>query len=322
MTDGRLKLLQRVPRGSGDSLEPHVVYSRRWIAAGAVGALAGVAGVAANVPPRRHLLGRVVLAGLVTLGAGMVAGAALGIWQLRAEQHSFGSEDWPRNLSGLRIAHLSDLHLGPIYSRSVLRRALQKAASFQPHLICLTGDFVHTLTSLPILRAMLKDLSAPLGVYACLGNHDYWDDPAAIALALDELGVTVLVNEHRTIEYQGARFALAGVADPWQSNADLDTALEGAPADLPVVLLAHGPDFIRAAAKRQVVLQLSGHSHAGHINLPWLGPIVLPRWGIEYPHGPYQVGKSWLYVSRGIGGLPLRLGASPEVGLLTLCSLA
>jgi predicted MPP superfamily phosphohydrolase len=202
----------------------------------------------------------------------------------------------------------------------VLRRALETAAGFRPDLICLTGDFVDTLADLPFLRAMLADIAAPLGVFACLGNHDYWDDPAAIALALDGLGITVLVNEHRVLEHQGSRFVLAGVADPWQANADLDAALQAAPADLPVLLLAHGPDYILTAATRSVVLQLSGHAHAGHINLPGLGPLVLPRWGLLYPHGLFQVGKSWLYVSRGIGGLPLRLGATPEVGLLTVLS--
>ncbi len=319
MTDVRLRALQRVPRGSGSPTDPHhVVYSRRWMAAGVVSTVAGVGGLVASLPPYRHWLGRRVVAGLATLGATLALGAALGIWRLQVERHTLVAGGWPQNLAGLRIAHLSDFHLGPPHSRAVLRRALQAVADFQPDLICLTGDFVDTLANLPLLRAMLKDIAAPLGVFACLGNHDYWDDPAAIALALAELGIAVLVNEHRVVERQGARLVVAGVADPWQANADLDATLLEAPADLPVLLLAHCPDYILTAAKRGVALQLSGHAHAGHINLPLLGPLVLPRWGLLYPHGRFQIAQSCLYVSRGIGGLPVRLGATPEVGLLTV----
>ncbi len=321
MTNERLKLLRPVLRDSRGSMDPHhVVYSRRWVVAGGVSTIAGVAGVVAGLPPRRHWLGRGVVAGFAALGATMALGSALGIWRLQVERHTLVADRWPAQLNGLRIAHLSDFHLGPVYSRSVLRRALRIVSDFQPDLICLTGDFVDTLDDLPLLRTMLKDLAAPLGVYACLGNHDYWDDPAAIALALDALGISVLVNEYRVIEQDGRRLVVAGVADPWQADADLDLALLGVPAELPVLLLAHGPDFILTAARRGVALQLSGHAHAGHINLPLLGPLVLPRWGIEYPHGLFQVDQSCLYVSRGLGGLPVRLGATPEVGLLTVIS--
>lgn len=317
MTEERLRLLQPIPRGSGNPLDPHhLVYSRRWMAAGATMFATALVALAASVPPRQHPAGRAFVSGLALLGSGMLLGAGIGSWRLQVEPHTLALAGWPRAFAGLRIGHLSDIHLGPGYSRYVLRRALAALQRFQPDIILLTGDFARKLADLPTLRTMLCGINAPLGVFACLGNHDYWEDPVAVALTLHELGITVLVNEHRVIEHHGEWLVVAGVADPWQSNADLEQALAGAPV-APVVLLAHGPDFITTAAKRGVALQLSGHAHAGHINLPWLGPLVLPRWGVAYPNGRYQVGASTLYVSRGIGGLPLRLGATPEVGLLT-----
>jgi predicted MPP superfamily phosphohydrolase len=311
--------LQPVPRGARTPLDPHhLVYSRRWLAGAAGLGLASAVALVASLRAGQQHWRRRWLGGLAGAGLIMGLGGLAGIWRLLVEEHSLELPGWPAALDGLRVAQLSDLHLGPIYSRYVLQRALAEVAEFQPDLIVLTGDFADTPADVPRLSAMLAGLDAPLGVYACLGNHDYWDDPAGVAGALHGLGFTVLVNHHRVLTWRGEPFVLAGVADPWQADADLAAALDGAPADLPVLLLAHGPDFIVTAADHPVALQLSGHAHAGHINLPGLGPLVLPRWGVRYPNGVFRVGRSVAYVSRGLGGLPFRLGAAPEVGLLTL----
>ena len=314
----RFDQLQPVLRG-GNPLEPsHLVYSRRWLTAGGVMVAAGMLTLAVSEAAHRDRVARTILAGLAGVGIPMLIAGLAGIWRLRVERHTLKLRHWPAALAGLRVAHLSDLHLGPAYSRSVLRRALAAVRVFQPDIVLLTGDFVHTTAHLPMLRAMLHGLAAPLGVFACLGNHDYWDDPAAVARMMTECGVDVLINEHRVVCWRGGSLVVAGVADPWQADADLPCAIAGAPADVPVLLLAHGPDFITTAAQHTVALQLSGHAHAGHINLPLLGALVLPQWGVKYPHGSFTVGESGLYVSRGLGGLPFRLGATPEVALLTL----
>ena len=314
----RFDQLQPVPRG-GNPLEPsHLVYSRRWLVAGGMILGAGIGALGASPSSLRRRVVRTILAGLAGMGIPMLIAGLAGIWRLRVERHTLKLRRWPVALDGLRVAHLSDLHLGPPYSRSVLRRALAAVRVFQPDIVLLSGDFVHTTAHLPMLREMLHGVAAPLGVFACLGNHDYWDDPAAVARMLTECGVDVLINEHRVVCWRGESLVVAGVADPWQADADLPRALAGAPADLPVLLLAHGPDFISTAARHKVALQLSGHAHAGHINLPLLGALVLPRWGVNYPHGSFTVEESGLYVSRGLGGLPFRLGATPEVALLTL----
>ncbi|HEY1013039.1 MAG TPA: metallophosphoesterase, partial [Herpetosiphonaceae bacterium] len=239
-----------------------------------------------------------------------------GTVDLRIERHSIPVAGLPAGLDGLRIGQLSDMHFGPWYSRRCLAAALAALRREQPDLIALTGDFIDRVGALPELGRLLAGLSAPLGVWACLGNHDYWSDPGAVARALDELGVRVLVNGHGAVRRGGAALTVAGVADPWFGAPDLAAALAGAP-DAPVVLLAHAPDYADKTGRR-IALQLSGHAHAGHVNLPLLGPLVVPLMGERYRNGLYRAGAGWLYVSRGLGGLPIRLGAPPEAAILTL----
>lgn len=318
MNDHPYTFLQAVPRGSKVEKHHHVVYSQRWRYLLAGLGMAGMASLGASIYLRRWRWAQRLVASMIGVGVAGGVQALSGIWRLQIERHTLQLPLWNPQLNGLRVAQLSDLHLRKTYAEFVLRRALHAVHDFQPDIIFLTGDYLYHADDLPLLREMLQGIRAPLGVFAILGNHDYWDNPAEIAGVLHELGISVLINEHRVVTWRDADFIVAGVADPWQADADLDRALSDAPRDLPIILLAHGPDFITTAQAHGVALQLSGHAHAGHINLPWFGPYVLPRWGMEYPHGQFVVGDSYLYVSRGMGGLPIRFGALPEVGLLTL----
>ncbi len=306
------------PRARGTSSRfstAHLSYSWRWIAAAATG-VAGLAGLMLPERSRRWGLG---LAG----GASALVGAGA-LWGWRSIKRLHHTEqtlflgELPAPFDGLRIAQLSDFHFGPHYARSVAQQALDAVQALQADIIVLTGDFVDTIDDLEPLCTTLAGIQAPLGVYACLGNHDYWNDPALIAQSLDALGIHVLINEHRLLERDTACLALAGVTDPWFGEPDLQQALAGVPSDTPVLLLAHCPDFFDHAAAAGVMLQLSGHTHAGHIDLPLLGPLVLPRLGRRYYRGRYKQRDSALYVNRGLAGLPIRLGTVPEVTLLTL----
>ena len=318
MIDDPFADLVAVPRGSKDIPHvSHLVYSRRWQYLGGVLGMLGMSSATAllaSQPPRwaKPMLGSLLAAGVTATSLGIG-----NIWRLAVERHILRLPCWPSALNGFKIAHLSDLHLGPNYSQRVLRQALNTIKAWQPEIILLTGDFVNRPSDVGTLEQMLTGIAAPLGVYACLGNHDYWDDPQLSARTLKKVGVEVLINQHRVVQWREQAIVIAGVADPWQADADLAQALHNAPA-APVVLLAHGPDFADIAAEQQVALQLSGHAHAGHINAPWLGPLVVPRWGEKYPHGQFRIGQCGLYVSRGLAGLPIRFGATPEVGLLTL----
>ncbi len=318
MIDDRFADLVAVPRGSKDIANvSHVVYSRRWQYFGGVLGMLGLGSASAllaSQPPRwaKPMLGGLIAAGVTAAGFGVG-----NIWRLAVERHTLHLPEWPSTLNGFKIAQLSDLHLGPNYSQRVLHQALASIKQWQPDIILLTGDFVNRPSDVGTLEQMLTGIQAPLGVYACLGNHDYWDDPQLIARTLSKVGIDVLLNQHRVVHWREQAIVIAGVTDPWQADADLEQALQNAPV-APIVLLAHGPDFADIAAQHKVALQLSGHAHAGHINAPWLGPLVVPRWGEKYPHGQYTIDQCGLYVSRGLAGLPIRFGATPEVGLLTL----
>jgi predicted MPP superfamily phosphohydrolase len=224
----------------------------------------------------------------------------------------------PLPLDGLRIVHLSDFHLGMPLSAAAVRRALEMTKALKPDLIVLTGDFISYRHHLPLLRATLVGLDAPLGMFAVLGNHDHKTEPAAIARDLELLGITVLDNEHRVVQYKDAQVVIAGVDDMWHGHPDLCAALADVPKDLPVLLLAHSPDYADIAAQANVAVHFAGHTHAGHIRLPVLGSLFLPRHGVRYSHGVHRVKNMWLVISNGLGGLPLRIGARAEALLVTL----
>ncbi len=194
--------------------------------------------------------------------------------------------------------------------------------ALHPELILLTGDFVTRVGSseAKVLEKELARLSAPLGVYAILGNHDWWSDPAAVAGSLYRAHVTLLNNSNTRLQRAGASLYLAGLEDIYFSP-DLSQTLSGVPVDGPVLLMAHEPVLADMAVKdKRIFLQVSGHTHGGQVRLLGAHPIALPRYGGKYDAGLFQVGSLQLYVNRGIGVTlpPLRLGCRPEITLYTL----
>jgi len=293
--------------------QPGAVYGRGWLGAGALGAALGLLAL------RRYRW-----AGLLGLGAAGVLGALYTTLveprRPRLERITLHLPGLPPALDGLRIGQISDTHLGmPVAERNAAW-AVEQMRREQPDLLALTGDFVTLHTALPQVGPLLAGLGAPLGVYAVPGNHDYWEGLDDLREQLASVGIPLLLNEHRRLEWNGAELWLAGVDDIWEGQGDLGAALRGVPAGAFTLLLCHAPDAADEAARRGVALQLSGHTHGGQIWLPLLGPIALPIYGLNYAIGRYQVGPTTLYVSRGLGGMPLRLACPPEATVLTLRS--
>lgn len=224
----------------------------------------------------------------------------------------------PPELAGLRIGHLSDMHLGVGYGLPNSRWAVQQMVQAQPDLLVLTGDFVTKASSIADLPDLLRPLHAPLGVYAITGNHDHWEGVDAVLAALESVGIVPLHNENRHLTWRGGSFWLAGIDDIWYGAPDLSATLQGIPEEALTLLLAHEPDLADVAAERHVDVQLSGHTHGGQITLPLLGAFCLPRLGLRYARGSFQIGPMHLYVSRGLGGLPVRFHCPPEATLITL----
>lgn len=219
--------------------------------------------------------------------------------------------------NSLRIAFLSDLHRGPDVEQEHIARAVALARETAPDLVLLGGDFVAGSADYADSCAQeLARLRAPLGIYACLGNHDYWTDAERVTAALQRAGVRVLCNEG--IEITEGLW-VAAVDDVWEGQPSLESALNGMPAGATAILLAHEPDYAdTVAADGRVALMLAGHTHGGQVWLPLIGPPILPYLGQRYPAGLYQVGEMALYVTRGVGLIAprVRFNCRPEVTLI------
>jgi uncharacterized protein len=236
----------------------------------------------------------------------------------------------PQSWDGLRIAQLSDLHYDPHFSAVPITKAVDLVNGLQPDLIVVTGDFITSPFSagrssktqaakmIEPCAQLLTQMRAPLGIHACMGNHDVATDEAHITAVLQSHGISVLRNRSIPLERNGARLWLAGLDDVLEGKYDLNMALKGIPKPEPVVLMVHEPDY--AHYVKNVDLQLSGHSHGGQIRFPLLGAPVLPVMGRAYPQGLRRIGPLTLYTNVGIGTIwvPMRLNCPPEVTLITL----
>jgi hypothetical protein len=201
--------------------------------------------------------------------------------------------------------------------------------SLNPDMIVFTGDFVTVpiagdekkaaFEAEPCAR-LLRQMSAPHGLWAVMGNHDEGSDVEHVTRALQAENIGVLANQSEAIERDGARIWLAGVNDVLSQTADLSKTLHRVPADEAVILLAHEPDFADEASRFPIDLQLSGHSHGGQIRIPFLPPLYLPALAEKYFMGRYQVGPLQLYTNVGLGTMriPMRLNCPPEITFLTL----
>jgi predicted MPP superfamily phosphohydrolase len=224
---------------------------------------------------------------------------------------------------GLRVAQLSDLHVGSLTPFERIRAAIDEANRFQPDLVALTGDYLTREPGGPTrLREHLGGLQAP--TVATLGNHDHWVDPQGAVDALHALGYAVLRNENTTLSLRGAPFTVVGIDDLRTRSADPPLAMKGAAAGSRLYL-AHVPATAELLAVwGKPMLVLTGHTHGGQVNLPVLMPAI--RWLAREPYldGLYDVERVQLYVNRGVGnvGIALRVNAPPEVSLLTLRSAA
>ncbi|TDL10176.1 metallophosphoesterase [Mycolicibacterium obuense] len=227
-----------------------------------------------------------------------------------------------REFDGFRIAVVSDIHLGPLLGRRHTERIVRMINETEPDLVAVVGDLVDgTVAQLGPAAAPLADLVSRDGTFFVTGNHEYFvDDTAAWLTELDQLGVQVLRNENTRIRRGAAAFDLAGVNDLAGRSAeeppDFDAALRGTDAGTPTILLAHQPVQVAEAARRNVDLQLSGHTHGGQM-WPFHYAVELAQPSLA---GLSTVDGTQLYVSRGAGfwGPPVRVGAPPDITVLTL----
>lgn len=237
----------------------------------------------------------------------------------------------PTVFSGIRVAQISDIHMGGWMNADRLQDIASCVVALTPDLLLITGDFLIGRGFREIskqwindLRKVLSPLAALIPSFGVLGNHDYWTNPHAIREMLSQSGITDLTNTVFTLSREGENLHLCGVDDVRAGNVRLDLVLAQLKDDSPAILLAHEPDFADiSAATGKFDLQVSGHTHGGQIVIPYLGTPILPRLGRKYPSGLYRVGKMFQYTNRGLGvnRFALRWNCPPEVTVFTLQSV-
>jgi hypothetical protein len=230
---------------------------------------------------------------------------------------------WPAALDGFRIVQLSDLHVGPLLDRRLVADVVARTNALAPDLVAITGDLVDgSVDRLGAEVAPLGALRARAGVFFVTGNHDYYSGADAWVARVRDLGIRPLRNERVTVGDGDAVFDLAGVEDHHAHlvsrtrREDLPRALAGRAPARPVVLLAHDPATFAAAARADVDLQLSGHTHGGQLwPFRWLVRLSTP-----WVEGLHRRDRSQLWVSRGTGfwGPAMRVRAPAEITELVL----
>lgn len=282
-----------------------------------------------GIPPAR----RVRRFGKILVAAGVVFGV-LGTWAFWLEPSSlelreYGLEipNWPRSLAGLRIAALADIHAGsPFNGLDKLERIVALTNQSKPDLIVLLGDYViHGVRGGAFvppdeLASVLAKMQAPLGVWAVLGNHDWWLDAERVQSALEHHGIRVLEDSSAPIRRGSGEFWLTGIGDFWEGRADIPDALQDVPEDSPIVAITHNPDVFPDVPHR-VNLLIAGHTHGGQVRIPFFGPVIVPSsYGRRYAAGHVVEDGRHLFVSSGLGTsiLAVRFLVPPEISLLVI----
>ncbi|MCD1257512.1 metallophosphoesterase [Paenibacillus athensensis] len=279
---------------------------------------------------RRSFLKRAALWGGSFLASGGAAGSYAAYveprWIETIEQR-VQLRGLPQAFAGKRIVHISDIHLGFHMTLRELQAIAGRVQRLQPDMLVFTGDLFDSWISEDpqATAADLAALEAPLGKWAVLGNHDTYAGLEDTKRILQAGGFTVLDNAHALVRLGADTLVVAGVADMWTGYPDLQRALDGADPQLCTLLLSHCANFAdEAAARPEIALQLSGHSHGGQIRLPLLGAVETPPYGDKYVSGLHTAANSQLlvYTTRGLGMtlLPFRFLCRPEITVLTLDS--
>ncbi|MCK5113638.1 MAG: metallophosphoesterase [Phycisphaerae bacterium] len=272
---------------------------------------------------RRKLVAWLIV-GIIAAGFVGVAVDALFIEPhgFKVTEHTITISDLPQEWDGVTIAHLSDIHIGRLSDLDDAREIVNMTNDLRADLIVITGDFVSRADAItPALVEVLRDLRAPMGVYAVIGNHDHWTDAPKMVAMFEAAGIRFLTNKHQILIRNGKPLALGGVDDLMSGNSDVTLAFTGVPNGVPRILLSHNPDYAELMPPgSNVDLMLCGHTHGGQVNIPLVGRLILPIKYPKYAEGLVQGPQCQVFISRGLGMvyIPARFNCRPEIPLITL----
>ena len=227
----------------------------------------------------------------------------------------------------VRVAVVSDLHVGSPYTGvEKLDRVVETINDGRPDVVFLLGDFViqgvigGDFVSPERIAQALRKLKAPLGVYAVLGNHDWWLDAPRVERALRDSGITVVEDTAVELRRDREIFWLVGISDYMEGAHDVHRAFGRVSGDAPAIAITHNPDIFPAIPSR-ACLTVAGHTHGGQVALPILGRLIVPsKYGERYAIGRIHEHGKQLFVTAGVGTsiLPVRFRVPPEVVFLTI----
>ncbi len=228
----------------------------------------------------------------------------------------------PESFHWFRIAHLTDLHFGPLVSGSFLEGVIEKTNKLRPDMIVCKGDYAHEKNSKKEVNAVwsiLSRLSARFGVYSVLGNHDHYADTNLSLEWLHRSGQDIR-HTSRAIYKGKDRVIIGGAGDYWEDDLKIDQCFSSSDEGDCRILLTHNPDSVDTDFTTPVSLIISGHTHGGQVSIPFYGPPIVPVKNKRYTSGLIETEKGKLFISKGIGCAiyPLRFNCAPEIAVLEL----
>lgn len=302
---------------------PPTMLLRWWHARQQVGGTVGGTEMAGG-ERRRFLVG---VLGAIPAGAALAspAGTVAAMADPRLRSLTIPVHDLPEGLNGLRILQLSDIHLGVWVDVKQVAKIMEAVRSDPPDLVVLTGDIADDYRKLGPALKLINRLEAPLGVFACIGNHEIYRGREAAIRIWREHGVTYLCDDGVRVTHRGAALWLCGSDDPTRLVGDkgpfletsIERALSSCPQDIQTrILLCHRPEGFVSAAARGVTLTLSGHTHGGQIAIGGRSVLEMVH---PYMLGHYEQDGSHLYTTAGLGHwFPFRLNCPCEAVVITL----
>lgn len=256
--------------------------------------------------------------------AGLIYSVLIEPDQLITKTYTVRLDNWDGRLDGLKIAVLSDLHIGSLHiDGKKLARIVDETNAQNADIILLLGDYAASGKGFVLpseFTAQMSRLKAKLGVYAVLGNHDWWFNGVKVRSCLEAAHIKVLEDSSVEIHANGTEFWLVGLADLWTRKTSIERALAGVPSARPIVLMTHNPDVFPSIPP-QVSLTLAGHTHGGQVALPIVGALITPSdYGSKYAKGLIVEDTKSMFVSSGIGTsvFPIRFNVPPEISVLEL----
>jgi predicted MPP superfamily phosphohydrolase len=247
--------------------------------------------------------------------------------RVEVNHYSLSLPHWPADHEPVRIALLGDLHVGaPFMSLEKIAVVVDMIRSQNPDGVVLLGDYViqgvvgGIETAPEDFAHILGGLSAPLGVFGVLGNHDWWLDGPRVSNALQSAGIEMIDNSALRIERDGGSFWLVGIGDYSEGGPDLHGTLAQVHDEAPAILATHDPDLFPHVPQR-VALSVAGHTHGGQVDLPLVGrPAITSRKSERYARGHVIEDGQHYFVTSGLGTsvVPVRFRVAPEIVILTI----